>query len=795
MRIFLIFYWIRVPLLTLLVLAVLGFAANFGPMASLLANLFDQGQSSWGVCSVCYCAFLLAAVCIVCINLVLYYGPDRFDDSNALSPEKISEIYRLKWEGRLAREIAQDLGIGDRTIAKYLNEPGPQTNLEFRPVVLLGVIPPFVFAGFVWHGSPGVSPAARTWAIALALLFAMITGLLAKVGQLMLWNPDQIEKCRNPPDLVIPVALLDRLGIQNRIQRVQNRIKNVAPLDWLWRGMRFLPRLARYLGPGFAIKVGDEPYLRSGHDYAFFLAVITFFLWWGFGWCKHRALSDAGASAWIVFFAGLPAIAWALIFLMLACWVLSLLAFLLDRFRFPLLLAVCLLALITTLVPKSDHFFHVAKSPNNLTARFRTPSDVLKARAALSHKRFVLISTAGGGIQAAAWTARVLTGLQAREPLFRSSILLISSVSGGSVGSMGYARTFDRARPKGIPSIGDDTVARTEAGALDAIAWGWFNPDVVRAVLPWFRDRLVDRAWSIERAWTATFQLAENGETMLGDWAEQAWLEMPALLFNAAIAETGHPVVFSNTRFPANVNGSQIGAGIQNFHTLYRQAAPYSYDLPVVSAARLSASFPYVAPAARSDLFGPAVPDYHFVDGGYYDNYGITTLIAWLEEALPACSDCEFLLLRITHFPVSNKPETKKHGWVFQLYAPIAAQYDAREAGQIVGDDTQVRFKADVLNLHGRIRLYGAAIGYDPGKNADPVCLDPPLSWQLSQRQKNCIASSWQLRVSNDGDTEFQCIADFVSNKPKPRCKDLSSSGLSEETGRAAEKLGRGGSR
>jgi hypothetical protein len=55
-------------------------------------------------------------------------------------------------------------------------------------------------------------------------------------------------------------------------------------------------------------------------------------------------------------------------------------------------------------------------------------------------------------------------------------------------------------------------------------------------------------------------------------------------------------------------------------------------DLPVLTAARLSASFPYVTPAAvLPERFGKGVRR-RVVDAGYYDNYGINVICGWLDE-------------------------------------------------------------------------------------------------------------------------------------------------------------------
>jgi len=57
-------------------------------------------------------------------------------------------------------------------------------------------------------------------------------------------------------------------------------------------------------------------------------------------------------------------------------------------------------------------------------------------------RTLVVVTAAGGGIQASAWTAQVLTGLHERyKNTFTQSIGVISAVSGGSVGVMFFLLT------------------------------------------------------------------------------------------------------------------------------------------------------------------------------------------------------------------------------------------------------------------------------------------------------------------------------------------------------------------
>jgi hypothetical protein len=60
-------------------------------------------------------------------------------------------------------------------------------------------------------------------------------------------------------------------------------------------------------------------------------------------------------------------------------------------------------------------------------------------------------------------------------------------------------------------------------------------------------------------------------------------------------------------------------------------------DLPLATAAQMSATFPYVSSQARVPLALDNTPNsVHFADGGYYDNDGTSTAIEFLRYALTA---------------------------------------------------------------------------------------------------------------------------------------------------------------
>src|SRR5439155_13797592 len=106
------------------------------------------------------------------------------------------------------------------------------------------------------------------------------------------------------------------------------------------------------------------------------------------------------------------------------------------------------------------------------------------------------------------------------------------------------------------------------------------------------------------------------------------------VVFNATFVETGERLLLSTTDFKSpRAPGDTTTTGWQVFGRSDHQKE-ISRDVSVVTAARLSATFPFVTPAARifqGNVFGNA---HHVVDGGYYDNYGVATLIEWLDQAM-----------------------------------------------------------------------------------------------------------------------------------------------------------------
>ena len=155
--------------------------------------------------------------------------------------------------------------------------------------------------------------------------------------------------------------------------------------------------------------------------------------------------------------------------------------------------------------------------------------------------------------------------------------------------------------------------------------------------------RFLDRGRMVELSWNRVKDSLSGWQAgVAGGWR-------PASIFNATIAETGEPLLFSTTNLypdcnPEGEESDGIGAHftppwrgprLMTFACLYS-----GFDIDLVTATRLASGFPYVLPVPRA-WPDPGLGDghdedfkfrYHLIDGGYYDNYGVNTAVQWLDS-------------------------------------------------------------------------------------------------------------------------------------------------------------------
>ena len=424
-----------------------------------------------------------------------------------------------------------------------------------------------------------------------------------------------------------------------------------------------------------------------------------------------------------------PALCSALMLMMMLGWMLSAAAFFFDAWRVPVLVIVALAGIVTAQSTQSDHFYNL-KDRTDLEPAAGPASTIIAA----STRRIIVVAANGGGVQAAAWTARVLLGLvQDCGDAFRRSLRLISSVSGGSVGNACFVHWLANPNDEEVP---DKAAAKS---SLDEVAWGLSWPDFLRSLVPWILRDLIGWGRALERAWlrnsSRNSRVVSDLDRPLSSWNTKVKKgELPAVVMNATVAETGERLLLAPTRFRSGLLKGRARVDAADLHTINGERL----DSAAVTAARLSASFPYVTPAARSDGAGPKP---HVVDGGYYDNYGMATLVEWLDEGLTGVSDIvrDVLVLQIHGAPVDADPSAERYaksrGWFYQAFAPLMTLAALRSSGQLAHNDIELELLKQKWYSKG-VSIRSVTFEFH--------VKEAPLSWHLTPTEQKAIQSAWE---------------------------------------------------
>lgn len=517
-----------------------------------------------------------------------------------------------------------------------------------------------------------------------------------------------------------------------------------------------LVRLTRFLGPGYY----DEEHHRvePGHALATvtlaFLGSCYIILYW-----VLHPLSSGHTLA--------PTLAYVLGLLILLVSLLSGAAFLLDRWRVPLLLGLVGYAALMGALSPRDHYFRVrplAGHPPSIGRALEARRGIQDAHLETRGPRVLtVVAAAGGGIQAAGWTAQVLEGLQAElGEDFPRSIYLMSSVSGGSAGLFFYLQGFDPERAAPAPENLSRILRAATSSSLEATAWGLVYPDFQRAFLPFVRaNPWLDRSWAMERSWLlAAGEGTPEGIDGDGPWMSQ-WMTaaregwMPGIIFNATTVEDGRQLRLTNLDLsplePMEAAEASPGERAVLETTSARSLLDTDQrrlDLPAVSAARLSATFPYVTPVARSrydDGSLRGLETLHAADGGYFDNHGVVSALEWLLELHGKTRDLDgfdtIVFIQINGFPKAKDPEPTmgapdSKSWIFSTAAPMTA------LTKVLTSTQSARNLLELGMLEEIIGPKVVSLTFRPPALPEGD-QEPPLSWYLSRSDKERLAADW----------------------------------------------------
>ncbi|HUG70734.1 MAG TPA: hypothetical protein VMM76_23495 [Pirellulaceae bacterium] len=537
------------------------------------------------------------------------------------------------------------------------------------------------------------------------------------------------------------------------------------------------------LGPGYFrteehAGSGAALHLAPGH-LRLLLYTTTFLVWYGVNYVT--ATGDrpmpTETSPYLALFYGLLS-------LLLLMYLLPGFAFFWDRYRIPVPLLLLAAVLVFYGSFETDHFYELNLAPED--AASYNPPDLTEVfddwefpDGPDGKRTLVVVDASGGGIQASAWTAQVLVGLHGVYGNgFSKSIGLISSVSGGSVGTMFYLANRSEIVLSPGPgtrldqALTPSTIFKIQeaarSSALEATAWGLAYPDTLRTFMPFAVGKTVDRGWAIEQVWQQRMESTsvdnlDRGNLNLADLGRAIRQnQLPVPVFNATLMESGQRLQISPVLSPPKKrHGRENDPNAPDAASQLLEEFPHARPL-VSTAVRLSATFPYITPAARASIppelecdhtQQSAISKYHVVDGAYVDNEGAVTSVDWINRLLHYYqgrknSERPFdrvLLVRIHAFPTnvgqaSGKVAKSASGWRTAFIGPLDTMMAVRSASQMERGDLEVGLLQNVTQSRTEVQVREAELKkaiavadvIGDGTNPGPAEPDPNAEANLS---------------------------------------------------------------
>jgi hypothetical protein len=170
------------------------------------------------------------------------------------------------------------------------------------------------------------------------------------------------------------------------------------------------------------------------------------------------------------------------------------------------------------------------------------------------------------------------------------------------------------------------------------------------------------------------------------------------------------------------------------------------YDIEIPTAARLSATFPYVTPIAAA-FPAEGVPAWHYADGGYYDNTGMGIAMRWLDAAMAGHEEdfenTAVAFVRIRSSPLPTAAEPRERAWAYTSIGPIKTLLSVRTAGQRDRAETELDFLQRLWCRRG-VAVRSFEFAFDlPVPGSPGKMKNPPLSWQLTPGQVRDLQDAW----------------------------------------------------
>lgn len=403
-------------------------------------------------------------------------------------------------------------------------------------------------------------------------------------------------------------------------------------------------------------------------------------------------------------------------------------------------------------------------------------------------KLMVLVAAEGGASRAGFWTGEALSALheQTGGRLARS-LFAISSVSGGSVGAVGYDVVLQDNPALPAKDLRPELERLTGADALSPVVGGLLFPDLLYRFAP--LPFLPDRAEALERSWEQAWNDRPHVQRPTTVSLDQAFLSLqprpdqpwrPILIINGASEESGRRILTSTVALPASIDG-------HDFHELVGR------DVAISTAIHNGARFPWISPAGT--LTGDGHAQGHVIDGGYFDAVGVEAireLAQAIHDGPGRGDDIRFVFVVVayggpgasgpaappawsleptpppTTGPPSAAPRTDPIAakWSLnEILAPLRGFFSSRAGhGEHMARELIATARSDDL---GPASVYASVLLCEPDQFRNP------MDWALSKRAQNHMRRA--AHAEADGRmlcpraaTEIQRLAALINHYQPP---------------------------
>jgi hypothetical protein len=410
----------------------------------------------------------------------------------------------------------------------------------------------------------------------------------------------------------------------------------------------------------------------------------------------------------------------------------------------------------------------------------------------------ILVASAGGASRAAYWTGTVLRALDDRtQGRFFNNVFAISSVSGGTLGSIGYAAWLSE-RPLAVEAAGAaDRLNFVQSffgqDYLGPSLGALLYPDLFQRFLPApiFSDRAASLEEAFEMGWNYAMRHCDKppcggkpdrlSQEFTSLWANSIlhgkpnsrWI--PIVLANGTHVETGKRIITA----PVKIENS-VFEDAYDFYSL--NPTPIRASTAVLNSAR----FTLVSPAGRME---GGTTRGGIIDGGYFENGALETLYDVARFIKKREAGRTIIIIEILNDDTMDPADLRRHppdaldvaqsrdrwssGLLGEFTSIIGGLYETRTSRGVLG--------AKRLSASDKVGLMNTTfVSFDlkpygddcPSTDNSTACRTA-MSWALSLASRDAMDVSFNTTLADIQKDEFFKERPYTEKRLQEQRKDL----------------------